>query len=263
MLLSIDLSQIEVLVFAYYCRDKTICRLLKDGLDVHEYMLLQTKGLSKDNLSPEAFTEERKKIKAVTFGIIYGNGAFKLSETLGIDQDTAKEYINTFYEVFPGAKTWHNKILREVESNGYLLTPTQRLLKFTKFEAKFAWQKKDKLYYNPPDIKNWPVQSFAGDIYKLLCTQIYRNWLQLPDLEKENIKLINTIHDSIMLDIHPDYEKQTLNLVTFVLDNYEKLLYTTYKINFDLPIRYTLSKGKSWADLQEFKLEETTNDISS
>ncbi len=253
MLVSVDLSQIEVLVFAFYCQDKTLCRLLKEGLDVHEYMLLQTKALGKDNLSPEEFIEERKKIKAVTFGIIYGNGAFKLSETLGIDQDTAKEYINTFYEVFPGARTWHNRLIKEVENNGYLTTPVGRLLKFTKFEAKFNWQQKDKLYYNPPDIKNWPVQSLAGDIYKLLCGHIYRNWLQLTDLEKENIKLINTIHDSIMLDCSKDYQQKALELVKNILDKASDIIYTTYKINFDLPIKYEVSVGHSWASLETVK----------
>lgn len=259
MLISVDLSQIEVITFAYYCKDKTFTRLLKVGLDVHRYLA------SIVHMKPEeeVTTEERKAIKAVTFGIIYGNGPFKLSQTLSIDQNKAKEYIQMFYEEFPGAETWHKKILQTVENNGILYTPSKRVLKFTKFPAKFDWQDPNRLYYNPPDIKNWPVQSFAGDIYKLLLGQIWRMWIAQTQETKENIKLINTIHDSIMFDVHPHYQKACLDLIRQVLDNAHDLIYNQYKIDFDLPLKYEISGGKSWFDLQPLHKEETKDESSS
>lgn len=257
-LFSVDLSQIEIIVFAHLCKDKTLTRLLQEGLDVHRYLASITLGIPEHEITDE----QRKRTKAVTFGIIYGNGAFTLSETLNVTKEIAQDYITAFYETFPGAKTWHTRIQAEVLRNGMLKTFTGRLLKFKKYPAKFEWQIKKGIIesYNPPDIKNYPVQSLAGDIYKLLLVHIYRDYLSKSHEFRENIKIINTIHDSIMFDCNKGWEEELLGLIRSTLDNAACLVYNQYNETINLPIKYTLESGPTWFDLTPLTLTKEIND---
>lgn len=256
MLINADLSQIEIVVFCLYCKDKTLRKLLCEGRDIHRY----TASIVFDIPENKVSDKQRKDIKATNFGIIYGNGAFTLSQTLGISIPLAKEYIESFYQTFPGARTWHKRILEEVNETGQIITPTSRLLCFTKFPAKFDWQEAGKLYYNPPDIKNWPVQSLAGDIYKLWIGGLYRDYTQQDIDFKENCKIINTIHDSVMLDCSKKYFQEALNLLQKGLDKLPEMYYTKYKKEFDLPLKYAISVGQSWYELKPL---EVKTDVSA
>lgn len=248
MIITADFSQIEVMCFAHLSKDQNLIKLLHQGKDIHKYIASNVYGKKEEDITKD----ERSNAKTSTFGIIYGNGARTLSQRTGQSFIWAKKFIDKFYKLFPQANTWHKKIINQAYATGQIQIPTGRILKFKKFEAKFNWQKKGEMYYNPPDIKNWPVQALAADIYKLMLGKIFRAGFD----HKDKWLLINTIHDSIMIDCKYKYIEECISMIVSILDNTNNMYYNQFNDRLLVPIRYKLSIGESWANLQDIEVEK-------
>lgn len=245
-IVNFDFKQIEVYIFAYLCQDSNLLNLLNNQIDVYKYIgtFVYTKAIQ------DITAEERTTMKPCVLGIIYGNGAKTLSENCGQSIEWCKDFIETFYELFPKAKLWHEKIAQEVEERGYLRNFTGRVLKFKKFPAKFEWQfrKGIKESYNPPDIKNWPVQSLAtADIVLHMLGKVWRESIKY----RYKFVLINTVHDSIMLDCQEEYVRFAINLVKNILDDSRKEIYNYWGVDIGVELKVDVSVGDSWASLAE------------
>ena len=241
-IINLDLSQVEVVVFAHLCKDPTLVNLLKNGKDIHYYIASQILNKSES----EVTKEERSTAKTSTFGIIYGNGAKTLSERVNKPQDWCKAFIKQFYEMFPKAKEWHNDILLEVEATGQLTLFTNQVLKFTKYPAKYDWQDKNKLYYNPPDIKNHPVQSIAALLMAILAGEF---WRTKALINRDKYLMINTVHDSLMLDCRPQYVDQAVSDLQEIVDRLPQIVYNNWKESLIVPIKCEIKGGNSWAEV--------------
>jgi len=120
-------------------------------------------------------------------------------------------------------------------------------LVFKKYKAKFDWQHKKGITesYMPTDIKNWRIQSLAGDIYKLWLAVVYKQSIN----NRRKWLLINTIHDSIILDCKPEYVDECREMLQNSIDNLINDIYTVYKVKFLVPIRCEISVGERWLEL--------------
>lgn len=241
MILNADLKQIEVICFAQLCKDENLIKLLNEGKDIHRYIASKVYNKAEEDVSDL----ERKSVKPGTFGIIYGNGAPRLSENTGQSVEWCKEFISTFYKLFPNAKLWHNFILSKVEKDGFLKLPTGSILKFKKHPAKYAWQKSKGIVesYNPPDIKNWPVQHFAFLILSILLGKFFR---EKALNNREKYLLINTVHDSIMLDCKPEYVEQAKTDILEITNTLPKYLEEFWNLKLLAPVSIDITTGQNW-----------------
>lgn len=243
-IVNLDLKQIEVAVFSQLCKDKTLIGLLNQGVDLHTYTASDVTGKDEKDVTKE----ERQDAKAGNFGIIYGNGAGKLSSTTGRSVEWCRDYINRFYEMFPGAKIWHDNIQQEVEDSGQLKLFTGEILKFEKRPAKFDWQIRQGIResYNPPDIKNHPVQHIAAVISFIMIGSFFREY---AIHKRDKYLMINTVHDSLMLDCRAEYVEEAEKDLQECVDRLPEKIYTLFNEKFSVPIRCDIEHGQSWGDL--------------
>jgi len=237
MLINLDLKQIEVCVFAQLSRPKLLIDLLNEGKDIHKYI-----GANVYDKREEGITsDERNSAKTSSFGIIYGNGARTLSERTGRTLEWSGKFIETFFGLFPEAKDWQEKNIQTVEKTGQLTLFTGQVLKFKKYPAKFAWQIRKGIVesYNPPDIKNHPVQHIAWIIMSIFLQDFYKKAVH----KRNKYLLINTVHDSIMLDCRPQYLEECLE------DKVPELVYTKFSEKLIVPIKADISYADNWYDL--------------
>ncbi len=246
LLLNGDLKAIEMVVFAQLSRDRHLLELLNNNIDMHLYMYEMVYGIPMKNVTKE----QRNSIKAVDFGIIYGNGPKTASERTGLPEDECKSIIETFYEVFPNTKVWQHYNLKKVEEQGYLRLQTGSLLNFQKYPAKYDWQFKKGIVesYNPPDIKNYPVQHTAGLIMFLILGEVFK----IAQTKRTKYLMINTVHDSLMLDCqNQDTLDEAQQDIQEVINNVPRYMLELWGIKMLAPITMEFSQGKTWIDLKE------------
>lgn len=241
-----DLSQIEVVVAAQLSGDPTLIKLLQDVRDVHKFMVANIYGEKEEDISKD--DSRRKAAKPGTFGILYGCSPRQLSVTTEMDIEWCANFINTFYVLFPRIKLWHNMLKEQVELKGELHMPTGMILKFKKYPAKFEWQIKKGILesYNPPDIKNWPVQSTAQVIMALWIGKFFRRY---GLFNRDRYLMINEIHDSLMLDCRPEYIELAQRHLQESLDRIPEDLEETLGIKMLVPIKGEILVGNSWAEV--------------
>lgn len=244
-LINIDLSQIEVIMAAQLSGDKELIKILNEGRDIHKFMVSNLYNEPEESIQKD--DPRRSAAKPGTFGILYGNGPGRLSENTGMSIDWCKDFIKTFYSLFPRIKLWHDYLLDQVERKGEIKTPFGSLLKFKKFPPKYKWQDPNKLYYNPPDIKNYPVQHSAQIILALWVGEFFR---QKAVFKRDKYLMINTVHDSLMLDCKEEFVDEALQDNKEILDNLKDIIYTKFKIVMTVPIKYESSVANNWYDLK-------------
>src|SRR3990167_7556419 len=150
------------------------------------------------------------------------------------------------YIIFPKIKDWHDSMILRVNMSGNLELWDGMILKFKQYEAKFDWQDPTKLYYNPAEIKNYPVQHSAFVIISAFIAEFMR----LKALHnRDKYLLINTVHDSVMLDCRPEHIEQAQNDLKEVLDKLPETLYNKFGLKLLVPITADISTGLTWYDL--------------
>lgn len=244
MLINADLKQIEVCIFAHLCKDPLLIKLLNEGKDIHKFIGSNVY----QKLEEDITIEERNDAKTSTFGIIYGNGSKTLSERTGRTQEWAGEFITEFYTLFPKAKEWHDQIIKTVNQTGHLKIFTGEILKFRKYPSKYEWQKKQGIIesYNPPDIKNYPVQHLAWIISSIMLGQF---WRKKALHKRDKYLMINTVHDSMMLDCCPEYIEESKQDIQEIVDNIPNIMLELFNEQLLVPIKIDISVGERWSDL--------------
>jgi DNA polymerase I len=239
-----DYRQIEVLVFAILSNDVILQDILLQGIDLYKYLAAEIDQINIDEVTPE----QRNDTKVPALGIIYGNGARTLSQNCGKDEKWCKTFIQTFYELFPIARQWHIDIQEIVAQTGYLEVFTGQEFRFDKKPAKYDWQFEQGIQesYNPPDIKNHPVQ---GTAFIFMIIMLGKFWREKCLLKRDKYLLINTVHDSIMLDVRKEYIEEAKKDME-LLANIKEMCYKVFKKDIKLEIKQEISSGHSWYDLQ-------------
>lgn len=190
---------------------------------------------------------ERVVAKTLLFRILYGgtsNGFIRDSDFMHVSRKKEfwDEAIDKLYRKYRGLAAWHRKIKQEARQTGRLITPSGR---------EYRYEPKD--YGEGPKwddgaILNYPVQGFGNDILKIARIAVYRRLVGKP-----GILLINTVHDSIMVDCeskHVDFVAQTFQ---DVFDGLDKMLSKCYNIDFNVPMRCEIEFGPNWAELESWK----------
>lgn len=266
VIMEADYSQLEILVLAYLSGDTALCEDMLSGRDLHTMRAADLYGIGE-----HAVTKlQRKNAKVLSFQLQYGAGAKSMAADLGLSEHLCQKFIDNYYARYPEVKTFQDDNIAEVESlrvstsehtlkglpkgKATLNTLTGRRYVFEEYDnpyykASNGWSKPTK--FSPTQIKNYPVQGFAtGDIVPLVLGAVYHALVA----HKDNALLINTVHDSILLDVRREAEYSIGALVKEVMEDAPRMLLETFDITFDLPLTVEVKSGKDWSSMTVLSL---------
>lgn len=244
MLINLDFKQIEVVVLALLSQDECFIKLLQQGTDIYKYFA----SIMYDKTQDEITDDERNSLKIPILGISYGKGAKKLARETGKSEEWCKEFIDSFYGQFPKVKELHNRWIDEVNKTGSLRMFDGVNLTFKYYDK--VWSDEYNCWfkagYKPTEIKNYPVQHTA---FVFISTFVSKFYTEYALNNRGKYLLINTVHDSVMLDCRDTFVTEAINDLNNVLDKLPELMLQLYKLNVNLPIRADITKGNSWFEL--------------
>ena len=225
-IMEIDFSQLEFRTAVFLAQDKQGMKDIDDGVDVPQFTA-DTIGVS------------RQEAKAHTFKPLYGG----MSGT-----EDEKRYYKAFLEKYKDIANWHENLQSNAIQYKKIKIPSGREYSFP-YAQRQAWG--GSCYST--QIKNYPVQGFAtADIVPIACINAYK-------MMKENkVKslLINTVHDSIVVDAHPDEFKLMTSILDKATAGVTDYLYDVYNIEFNVPLDTELKMGDNWLDMDEVNLKK-------
>jgi DNA polymerase I-like protein with 3'-5' exonuclease and polymerase domains len=225
-ILEADFAQLEFRTAAYLSQDKTAMKEIQDGFDVHAY-------------TASVITESGQKItrqeaKAHTFAPLYGATGF------GRTTSEAK-YYEQFTKKYKEIALWHTRLAKEALNTQKIKIPSGREFSFPDVK-----RRTNGGVSHFTQIKNYPVQSFAtADIVPLVLLAI--------DDQLQNFKscIVNTVHDSIVIDVHPSEERNVIDIINNTNENMKAIIDTNYGIDFNVPLLLEAKIGDNWLDTKD------------
>jgi DNA polymerase I-like protein with 3'-5' exonuclease and polymerase domains len=223
-IMEMDFSQLEFRTAVFLAQDKQGMEDINNGVDVHQY-------------TADVIGCSRQDAKAHTFKPLYGG-------VTGTENE--KRYYDAFKEKYSDIAKWHERLQSEAIQFKVVKLPSGREYAFPGAQRQ-AWG--GSTYST--QIKNYPVQGFAtADIVPLTCIEVYKL------MKEKNMKsvLINTVHDSIVVDIFPTEEEDVIDIFTKGANRVIPALKERYNINFNIPLDIEMKIGYDWLNLNEVTL---------
>ena len=186
---SADYSQIELRIMAHISGDAALLLAFHDNMDVHRATAAEIFGVS----TSEVTSEQRRYAKVINFGLIYGMSAYGLARALGIDNTAAKNYIERYFERYPGVKLYMEHTRQSAKANGYVETVFGRRLYLPEINSPNGPRRSGA----ERAAINAPMQGTAADLIKLSMVKVQ----QVLDDEKRGIKIIMQVHDELVFEV--------------------------------------------------------------
>ena len=188
VLIDADYSQIELRVLSHIAEDERMIEAFRNEEDIHTATASEVFGIA-----PMMVTkEQRSRAKAVNFGIVYGISDFGLAKDLGIARNKAKKYIETYFERFPGVKSYMDGIIESAKKEGYVTTIFGR----KRYIPDILSKNKNIRQFGERTAMNTPIQGSAADIIKLAMIRVYEKLKE----SGSDAKLILQVHDELIID---------------------------------------------------------------
>jgi DNA polymerase-1 len=196
-LLSADYSQIELRIFAHYSEDPAFLEAFSKGEDIHARTASEVLGVPVDQVTPDM----RRIAKAINFGIIYGMGPQSLSEGLGIDLKSAKEYISAYYRKYQGVTRYREASIQSARETGYVTTlfNRRRYLPDILHENRVIRAEAERMAVNTP------IQGTAADLIKKAMIRIHDKLKK----EKSKSRMLLQVHDELLFEV-PEEEVNSI-----------------------------------------------------
>ena len=224
-LLAADYSQIELRIMAHLSNDESLLTAFNQGLDIHKATAAEVEGVDIE----EVTGEQRRNAKAVNFGLIYGMSAFGLAKQLGIGRNEAQEYINLYFERYPGVQKYMDGIREQAKTNGYVETLFGRRLYLPEINSRNVPRRQGA----ERTAINAPMQGSAADIIKKAMINVDQ-WITSEKLET---RIIMQVHDELVFEV-PDQELDLItNSVTNLMQNAAEL---------KVPLLVDIGVGDNW-----------------
>ena len=224
---SADYSQIELRLLAHLSGDEHLIASFNSGEDFHASTASRVFGVPMDDVTPQM----RSRAKAVNFGIVYGQQAYGLSQSLHIPFYEAKEMIDRYFEVHPGVRTYLDDVVAQAHKDGYAVTLFGRRRYIPELKAKNAAQRG----FGERTAMNHPMQGTAADIIKLAMRQV-QDELVARDL---GTRLMLQVHDELDLSVPESEVEEVSDLLTSVMESVVEL---------SVPLLVDVSAGVNWAE---------------
>lgn len=226
-LLDGDYSQIELRVLAHISEDPKMIQAFIDEEDIHTRTASQVFHVDLEDVTPEL----RYRAKAVNFGIVYGISDFGLSKDLNISRKEAKEYIDNYFKNFSLVRKYMDETVAQGKKNGYVETVLHRRRYIPELNAKNF----NVRSFGERIAMNTPIQGSAADIIKIAMVRVFNKLKE----EKLESRLILTVHDELILEVHREEIQTIQKLVKDIMENAAKL---------KVPLKVDMMIGDSWYD---------------
>lgn len=190
--LDADYSQIELRVLAHMSEDENLIAAYKHAEDIHRITASQVFHVPPQEVTPL----QRRNAKAVNFGIVYGISSFGLSQDLSISRKEAEHYIHSYFETFPGIKSYLDRSVAQAKKNGYSETLFGRRRPIPELASGNYMQRQ----FGERIAMNSPIQGTAADIIKIAMLRVYRR-LRAEGLRS---RLILQVHDELLIETAPE-----------------------------------------------------------
>lgn len=224
---SADYSQIELRLLAHLSGDEHLIASFNSGEDFHASTASRVFGVPMNDVTPQM----RSRAKAVNFGIVYGQQAYGLSQSLRIPFYEAKEMIDRYFEVHPGVRAYLDDVVAQAHKDGYATTLFGRRRYIPELKAKNAAQRG----FGERTAMNHPMQGTAADIIKLAMRQV-QDELIARDL---GARLMLQVHDELDLSVPESEVDEVSGLLTSVMESVVEL---------SVPLLVDVSAGANWAE---------------
>ncbi|HEZ4329862.1 TPA: DNA polymerase I [Neisseria meningitidis] len=228
VIVSADYSQIELRIMAHLSGDKTLIAAFQNGEDVHRRTAAEVFGTAPENVS----SEQRRYAKTINFGLIYGMGQYGLAKSLGIDNISAKNFIDRYFARYPGVAEYMQRTKEQAAAQGYVETLFGRRLYLPDIRNKNANARAGA----ERAAINAPMQGTASDLIKRAMIDV-RNWLS----DGIGSKLVMQVHDELVLEVvetELDFVKEKLPQIMAKVDG--GLL--------DVPLVAEVGVGENWEE---------------
>jgi len=224
-LLVADYSQIELRILAHYSKDRGLIKAFKNKEDIHSRTAAEVFGVDIDKVEPHM----RRAAKTANFAIIYGVSAFGLSQQSGLTVEEAKNFIETYFERYPGIKDYIESTKQFARDNGYVTTLFKRRRYLPEIKAKnFAVRQ-----FAERTAINTPIQGTAADMIKIAMLDIHKKMCGMRS------RMVLQVHDELIFDVFkPELEK----MKGLVKDGMEQA------VKLDVPVLVDLGTGDNWLD---------------
>jgi len=235
VLLAADYSQIELRVLAHISGDESLCQAFLEGEDIHARTAAEVFGISIEEVS----REQRRRAKAVNFGIIYGISDFGLSRDLGIPRKEAKEYIQRYLARYPKVAAYMKNIVEEGEKNGYVAT----LMGRRRYLPELNSRNGNIRSFAQRMALNTPIQGTAADILKIAMVNLE------PKLKEGGFqaKLLLQVHDELIFEAP---KQEILSLASLL----EEVMANPVKLR--VPLVVDVKVGPDWYSMKKLVLPE-------
>lgn len=225
--LAVDYSQIELRLLAHLSGDEHLVRAFNEGEDFHAETAARVFGVPVSEVTPDL----RSRAKAVNFGIVYGQQAYGLSQSLHISMAEARDMIDRYYEAYPGVRTFLDNVVARAKQTGYAETMYGRRRHIPELKAKNTQLRG----FGERTAMNHPMQGTAADIIKIAMARVSRR------LEEEGFAahMILQVHDELDFECPIDEVERLTTMVRDVME---------HVVDLRVPLIAEASTGVTWAD---------------
>ncbi|ADZ89506.1 DNA polymerase I [Marinomonas mediterranea] len=224
-LVAADYSQIELRIMAHLSQDKGLLDAFAHDEDVHKATAAEVFEVAVDDVT----AEQRRRAKAINFGLIYGMSAFGLAKQLGISRPEAQKYVQRYFERYPGVRTYMETTRENAKEKGYVETIFGRRLYLPEIKARNAMMRQAA----ERTAINAPMQGSAADIIKRAMIKMH-NWLADTDL---GVKMIMQVHDELIFEVaEKDLEAAQAKIIDIMQNSTE----------IDVPLLVEAGVGDNW-----------------
>jgi DNA polymerase I len=229
LLISADYSQIELRLMAHYSEDPLLVRAFAEGQDIHTLTAAEVFGIAAEGMDKQT----RDRAKAVNFGIVYGISPFGLAAQLGIEQNVARLYIETYFARYSGVRQYIDRLLEETRREQRVRTLFGRVRPIPDMQSRNA----NLRGFAERTAVNTPLQGTAADLIKIAMIRIDRR------LTEENFaaRMTLQVHDELLFDVPEREVDQVKQMVRHEMETV---------IELNVPIVVDCGAGPNWRDLQ-------------
>jgi DNA polymerase I len=225
-IVAVDYSQIELRIMAHLSQDKALLDAFAHGRDIHRATAAEVFGVSLDDVT----SDQRRSAKAVNFGLIYGMSAFGLAKQLGVGRNEAQQYVDRYFERFPGVLDYMERTRKQAHELGYVETLFGRRLYLPEINAQNMARRKGA----ERAAINAPMQGTAADIIKKAMI-IVDDWVQQQPAGV--VTMIMQVHDELVFEVAEDKVAEVKHQLVKLMAQAAKL---------DVPLLAEAGEGDNW-----------------
>jgi DNA polymerase I len=226
VILAADYSQIELRIMAHLSQDPNLQKAFAHGWDIHAATASEIFGVGLDEVNHE----QRRRAKAINFGLIYGMSAFGLAKQIGVERQDAQYYIERYFQRYPGVWNYMESTRKLAHEQGYVETLFGRRLHLQEINARNIMRQKaaERMAINAP------MQGTAADIIKKAMLDIAA-WLQKEN--RSDIRMVMQVHDELVFEVHK-------GSIEYAKDMIRKLMENTVQLS--VPLVVSIGTGPNW-----------------